>query len=176
MREKEVFIVLLIAGSCLLTSCSRTNNDQVVADADSSQTSDTSIRYFETPDSSFEVMGIDSALLWIVNADAKTMKRPASQSTPAMSVIINSLNAQYPGIRLTDPVMNHDTLSLKIPDSDYLTNQIGSSGAAQYIAQAIINLTSLPGVKYVKIDFKMGSHASPGVWSRSDFSDYQIVQ
>jgi len=86
------------------------------------------------------------------------------------------LNNQYENILLEKVSIKNDTILLKINDSEYLTNQIGSSGAAQYISQAVINLTSVPGIKYVLIAFKEGNHASPGLWSRKDFPGYIIIQ
>ena len=82
----------------------------------------------------------------------------------------------FRSILLEKTGIKKDTLQLKIANSDFLTNQMGSSGPDQYLAQAVINLTSVPGIKYVQIDFKEGSHASPGVWSRKDFPGYIIIQ
>lgn len=166
--------VLLIYVS--LPSCKNRNDTEENTEIVDSTYSDTTVRYFDNPDSNMIVLGVDTNLLWTVDVAEKTLKKPKSSLTPLLGVVIGSLNAQYPDIQLTNPVLNRDTLMLRIPKSDYFTNQIGSSGAAQYLAQAIINLTSVPGIKFVKIDFEMGSHASPGVWSRANFPGYIIIQ
>jgi hypothetical protein len=53
---------------------------------------------------------------------------------------------------------------------------MGTSGAAQYLAEVIINLTSVNKIKYVKIDFDEGSHATPGIWSAKDFNYYKEIR
>lgn len=178
MKQGRFFLMVLVFFTYIsMPSCTvnDTNDEPEEVTVDSSY-DDTTMRYFDKPDSNFEVLGVDTNLLWTVDINSKSLKKPKSSMTPVLGTVINSLNAQYPEIQLINPVMGHDTLIMKIPNSDYLTNQIGSSGAAQYLAQAIINLTSVPGVKYVKLNFVMGSHASPGVWDRSDFPGYIIVQ
>jgi len=179
MKQGKFILALLILFACLyLPSCTnsdeRTNNQD--AETVDSTYSDTTVSYFEKPDSTFEVLGVDSNLLWTVDVEHKTLKKPKSSLPPALNTVIGSLNAQYPEIQLTNPKLNHDTLALQIPNSNYFTNQMGSSGASQYLAQAIINLTSVPGIKYVKLDFEMGSHAAPGIWSKKDFQGYIVVQ
>ncbi len=178
MKQGKYFLIVLVLFTYIsMPSCTvNDTNDEPEEESIDSSYEDTTVRLFESPDSNFEVLGVDSNLLWSVDINNKTLKKPTSRMTPVLGTVINSLNAQYPEIQLVNPVMGHDTLIMKIPNSDYLTNQIGSSGAAQYLAQAIINLTSVPGVKYVKLNFEMGSHASPGVWDRSDFTGYIIVK
>lgn len=175
---KMIFILGALLTYVSLPACKNRNdtNDETDIEKVDSTYTDTTIRYFDNPDSNFVVLGVDTNLLWTVDVPRKTLKKPKSSLTPLLGVVIGALNTQYPDIQLTNPVLKNDTLMLKIPKSDYFTNQIGSTGAAQYLAQAIINLTSVPGIKYVKIDFEMGSHASPGVWSRADFPGYIIVQ
>ncbi|XZF15047.1 hypothetical protein ACTHGU_02850 [Chitinophagaceae bacterium MMS25-I14] len=62
-----------------------------------------------------------------------------------------------------------------IADSHILTQQMGSTGAAQYLAEAIINLTAVKGIDFVKIDFEEGDHAAPGIWSRKDYEDVKDI-
>lgn len=180
-EKKSILILGMLIGillSLTFNACgdgAGEQGDMETGTNDSSYT-DTAINYFDHPDSIFEVVGVDSNLLWIVNTSRKTMKRPKSSNPPALGKVVGGLNAQYPEIQLSQPVVRHDTLSLQILKSNYFTNQIGSTGVAQYLAQAIINLTSVPGINFVKLDFEEGSHASPGVWSKKDFSGYIIVQ
>lgn len=178
MKQGKYFLMVLALFTYISMPSCKVNdtNDEPEEETVDSSYMDTTMKYFDNPDSNFEVLGVDSNLLWTVDITSKTLKKPKSSMTPVLGTVINSLNAQYPEIQLVNPVMGHDTLIMKIPNSDYLTNQIGSSGAAQYLAQAIINLTSVPGIKYVKLNFEMGSHASPGVWTRADFPGYIIVQ
>lgn len=170
-------LIKLLTVIFLFSSCGN-NSDINTDDIDSSRIADTTFTAIAAPDSTYEVVNANGYYVWDVDADRKTIKRnPAVPEKEAnIDSVINGLNRQYENIILEKIGMKKDTLKLKIADSDYLTNQIGSSGAAQYIAQAVINLTSVPAVKYVHIDFEMGSHAAPDTWSRKDFPGYIIVQ
>ena len=90
--------------------------------------------------------------------------------------IIKGLNLKYREIPLEKIKLSHDTLYTQIKNSEYLGEQIGSTGAAFYLAEAVINLTSVNGVKYVNLDFAEGSHATPGVFTRKDFEDFKVIE
>ena len=113
--------------------------------------------------------------IWAVDFDKKTKaKNPYLKNQyQHIDSIIKGLNESNPGIKLEKLKISSDTLYTEINDSEYLGEQMGSSGAEAYFAEAIINLTSIKGIKYVKIDFHGRSHASPDVWSRDDFKGYK---
>jgi hypothetical protein len=50
-----------------------------------------------------------------------------------------------------------------------LANEIGNTGAENYLASTTFTLTELKNIKYVNIAMKPGDHAEPGVYSRDDF-------
>jgi len=79
------------------------------------------------------------------------------------------LNDTYPEIILHFTKTSNDTLFVKISNSTFLTQQMGSSGPEVYLADVTYNLTEISGINYVAIIFKAGDHASPGVYSRTDF-------
>jgi hypothetical protein len=116
--------------------------------------------------------------VWDVNSDAKTIRQNPKLRPQYYSVdtLLMGLNERYPRILLEKKRIGHDTLYTEIKDAMYLTDQMGSSGAEEYLAQAVINLTSVNGIRYVRIDFTEGSHASPDVWGREAFSDYKEVK
>ena len=87
-------------------------------------------------------------------------------------MLIKGLNQSYPKIQLDKIKISNDTLYTEIKDSYYLGESIGSYGANAYIADAVINLTSIQNIRYVKIDFEDGSHISPGTWSKEEFENY----
>jgi hypothetical protein len=78
-------------------------------------------------------------------------------------------NAQYPEIKLETEKLSNDTLILRIKDSRYLTQQMGSTGPEMYLKELVYNLTELRNIHYVRLNFKEGDHAHPGVYSRADF-------
>ena len=117
-------------------------------------------------------------LVWKADLDSKLVtKNPDfKNSNLFVDSIIKGLNLKYREIPLEKIKLSHDTLYTQIRNSEYLGEQIGSTGAGFYLAEAVINLTSVKGIKYVNMAFAEGSHASPGVFTKKDFEDFQIVE
>lgn len=116
----------------------------------------------------------DSHYFWSSDADSpKGLEMIKSRPLPTDSLtqtnIIKLLNEAYPEIPLSFIKVSNDSIFLKINKSNYLTEQLGSSGADAYIAEVTYNLTELKGINFVSISFKEGDHASPGTYSRTDF-------
>lgn len=119
---------------------------------------------------------INHSMIWTVQQDNSTKdKLKAPDSTQlhnlSSSQLIDLLNQNYPEIHLDFEKVSHDTIYVKIPESQKLTNGIGDTGAENYLASATFTLTELKGVKFVNINMKAGDHAEPGVYSRNDFED-----
>lgn len=93
---------------------------------------------------------------------------PDSISTGAVLGYINKTN---PNIQLQLLKQSNDTLFVKIPDAEHLTQRMGSTGPTMYFANAVYNFTEIPGIKYVNFDFDEGDHASPATYSRESFKD-----
>jgi hypothetical protein len=168
-------LVKLIAVIFLFSSCGN-NSDVEKTEVDSSAVADT-VFTADPLRSSYEVV-TQGYYVWDVDIEKKTLKKNPELAATNINAdsVINGLNQQYENVLLEKLSIKKETINLRIVNSDHLTNQMGSTGAAQYIAQAVINLTSVPGIKYVHIDFEEGSHASPGTWSRKDFPGYIIIQ
>ena len=117
-------------------------------------------------------------LIWKTDLDNKFIKKNPEfkNSNFFIDSIIKGLNLKYREIPLEKIKLSHDTLYMQIKNSEYLGEQIGSTGAGYYLAEAIINLTSVKGVKYVNMDFAEGSHAIPGVFTRKDFEDFKVIE
>lgn len=113
--------------------------------------------------------------VWDVNAETRTIKvNPMLQpSYFHVDTLIAGLNEKFPEIALTKRQISGDTLYAAIKDASYLTERMGSAGAEQYIAYAVLNLTSVEGINFVRIDFPEGSHAAPDVWAREAFKEYK---
>ena len=90
--------------------------------------------------------------------------------------LIKGLNEYYADVFLEKVKQSGDTLYTSIKESNYLTQQMGSTGAEVYLADVILNLTAVPGVKHVHIDMQAGDHAQPGTWSADDFKNYKAIQ
>ena len=76
--------------------------------------------------------------------------------------VLTYINTENPKIKLEYLRSSGDTVYLKIQDATILTQQMGSAGASMYLAGVIYNLTEIPGINYVNLDFKEGDHAQPG--------------
>jgi hypothetical protein len=113
--------------------------------------------------------------LWTVeyedNSKTEKLKKPEEIKFGSISAtdLINTLNETYTDVQLKYEKISHDTIFVKIPESEKLTQQMGSTGAYNYMAATVFNLTELNHIKYVKFDFQGGDHASPGVFTREDF-------
>jgi hypothetical protein len=64
---------------------------------------------------------------------------------------------------------SQDTVYIKIDDSSYLTQQMGTLGAKAFMSVTTYTLTEKPDIKYVTFDFEEGDHAAPGTYSRKSF-------
>jgi hypothetical protein len=115
-------------------------------------------------------------LVWQIDYDHKTKsKNPFfSGENPNADSLISALNDAYPQIQLKKLRISGDTLYAKIEDAYFLTEGMGSYGAAAYIAEAIINLTSVNHINYVNIDFENGTHLAHRTWSKDEFGDYTV--
>ncbi len=95
--------------------------------------------------------------------------RPVATDSLNAPNIIHMLNEVYPEIFLQLEKVSNDTMVVKISNSKYLTQQMGSSGPEVYMADVTYNLTEIAGINFVAIMFKKGDHAQPGIFSRTDF-------
>lgn len=57
--------------------------------------------------------------------------------------------------------IRENTAYVKISDDEQLTQRMGTSGAASYVASVVYTLTSIDSIHCVDFDFKEGDHASP---------------
>lgn len=155
-------IIIIVA---LITSCStkKTDNDLV------------------KPDSTLIIIKADSIktyadrnYFWEADQDnpkGLSMKkiRPVTDDSLTPTSMLFVLNSAHPEILLEYLKTSNDTIFLMINKSNYLTKQIGTSGAEAYLAEVTYNFTELKGVNNVDINFKEGDHAAPGTYSRTDF-------
>ncbi len=117
--------------------------------------------------------------IWTADFEAATntfkIHKPASTRLDTLSgdKLVALINNNWDSIHLNFIKYSHDTVYVSIPNSETLTQRLGSTGAENYIATTTFSLTEMKGIKYVNYDFKMGDHASPGVYSRSDFKNFK---
>lgn len=171
--KPELFIVFAIS-MVLLLSCNQGNKEKnVTPDVEIADT------VFESSTTATEDSNLyvkNKSLLWQVD-DTKGLKlqKPAVPGIDTMSAknLIQLINNNNDSIHLDYIKTSHDTIYVHIPHSEMLTERIGSTGAEMYMASATWSLTELKGIKYVNYDFQEGDHASPGVYNRNNFKNFQ---
>jgi hypothetical protein len=158
--------ILLIGFTFLIVSCVQNNKKSDIIKESTTQSIDSNI----------QKMYSRCYYIWSVDSEGKTMKlNPTIKEEDAnLDSIIVGLNCKHPFVQLSRKKFVGDTLILDINDSEYLTQQIGTYGATQYLAETIINLTSCKAAKFVRLNFEEGDHAGPGIWSRNDFAYFKI--
>lgn len=90
------------------------------------------------------------------------------QSPNELLEILNKRN-QQPKIEYIDIIS--DTIKIKIINDEFLTEQMGTTGAYCYLGETVFTFTEIDLIRFVDIEMDSGSHASPGVYSRSDFKN-----
>lgn len=139
-------------------------DDEVIVDSTASETG----RPVYNPDSKLYV--------WRSTFDYKKEKnRAAPANIINADSLIKGLNEYYENVYLEKIKQGGDTLYTTIKDANFLNSQMGSTGAEMYLADVILNLTSVPGVKYVNIDMEEGDHMKGGIWSADNFKNYKEV-
>lgn len=128
----------------------------------------------ETDSSDINPVVTNIPSLWKIEVQpdhTEKLKQPETPAKPKMAPqeMVSALNASYPEIHLDLKKISNDTAYIDIPESAYLSQQIGSTGAYNYMATAVYNLTELDNVRYVHFYFREGDHAAPGTYSREDF-------
>lgn len=123
-----------------------------------------------------EVLNSSVVARWEVDADGylKAVQTfGEGGKTPAELVaLLNSHRDR--SSRLPNPVMEFvrvedSTVYVRLQHGERLTRQMGSAGAAQYLAEATYTLTSLPDINRIHLEFEEGDHAAPGYYVRADW-------
>lgn len=139
-------------------------------------TTDTVYDYSDSFDTDSILFAKSKSLLWHADdSNSLKLQRPAVAGIDTLSAqnILQLINNNYDSIRVDYVKTSHDTIYVHIPNSEMLTENIGSTGAEMFMASTTYSLTELNGVHFVNFDFKEGEHASPGVYDRSYFKNLQ---
>lgn len=164
---KNNLVILLIA-SLLFISCGSNNNEEVIYET-KTDTATTTL----AEDSLVTIINRPS--LWTIeipeSQGEEKLKEPQDQKIKSLSAVqlVSVLNDNFPDVQIQYNKVSQDTIYVSIPESNTLTQQLGSTGAYNYMATAVYNLTELQNVKYVHFEFSEGDHAMPGTFSRENF-------
>lgn len=122
-----------------------------------------------------EVIDAKEVYIWKAGLNDSTglleMKKVLSGDMDSITVASLLKSNSTDQIKLEFKKQSNDTVFIKIPDATVLTQQMGSTGPTIYLAGLVYNLTEIPGIHYVNLDFEEGDHAGPGTYSRDNFKD-----
>jgi hypothetical protein len=129
MKISRIFIAALV-----FISCNANRDDADEQEINSQDTPDSTVVYTPSTDTGYEVVTINPYYVWEVNAEKKTLRknREFTETNVNADSVIIGLNRQYEQIQVEKTGIKDGTIHLKIANSDYLTNQSGTTGAAQY--------------------------------------------
>ncbi|MDM8173861.1 MULTISPECIES: hypothetical protein [Olivibacter] len=172
MRAKKSFtrIIIITMMSFLIFACR--NEQENKANRTSSDTVDTA----KTISSASKTL----TLPFIAVVDSNTTRIELQANPQKSKVPLNkeelaeALNIKYPEIKLELGKTSHDTLLVNIPSATFLTQQMGTTGALTYLAEATYAFTDLANIKVVNFVFKEGDHAVPGPYTRKSFNTKNI--
>lgn len=164
---KRIFFIAL--ASLLIVNCQneRTNSDEKQSPREeSNKTNSTTAKTLTLP----FIAVVDSTSNLIALEE-----NPQKSSIPLnKEELAEALNIKYPEIKLNLREVSHDTLFVVIPNATFLTQQIGTTGALTYLAEATYAFTDLTDIKVVNFEFKEGDHAVPGPYTRKSFNTKNI--
>lgn len=151
-------LVLILGISLFFISCGSNHAGEPVPEEDTAVTADAEFMWQAVLNDSTGKMEMTQVLI-----------QGADNTSPQH--IVESENKLYPEIHLDYLKNSGDTIFLKIDDATYLTQQMGTYGAASYIAGVVYNLTETAGTRYVHLAFEEGDHAQPGTFTREYFEN-----
>lgn len=117
----------------------------------------------------------DTLLVWDCTAEDHSRKKifAPRDSVAVPQAFINGINKTYAEVKLSFDHMSNDTLFVKIPNAEWLTNRAGNAGAEQYLTFAALNLLETKGINHVDFIFESGAHARAATWTDIEFKDWK---
>ncbi len=162
MKTKLIFLglILLIIGCNTTKPEERTTND---SNEISESGSESSVDYEP------------SEAIWIYDYNQQTGEsevkqlRSVDRETLTGETLEKIINKSWPGVQIKFIRTSNDTAFISIPDSEVLTQQMGSAGAESFMISTTFSFTELKGINYISFDFEEGDHAMPGVYNRNSW-------
>ena len=169
---KQIFGVIILLA---FIGCS-SNSDKTQESSDV-EIADTVFETSNNDGSDSPVVIKNSPSVWSADFETATntykIHKPVNSRLDTLSAQKLVSLANWDSVHVDFIKTSHDTMYVSIPNSEYLTQRIGSTGAENFMATTTFTLTEMKGIKFVNFKFKEGDHASPGVYSRADFKDLE---
>lgn len=108
--------------------------------------------------------------MWDFDCDSISKIKNVNADTLTYTKLIKGINDKYlDKVYLEFVKTSHDTIFVTIKNSEYLTQQMGTCGADQYIITTTFTLTEIKNIKNVTFDFESGDHATSGTKNRESY-------
>ncbi|MFH0761096.1 MAG: hypothetical protein V2A67_06300 [Bacteroidota bacterium] len=176
LKSIGIIILVLLFVSCKNKGTSKSSNQQDTVSesvsSDSLQFQD-SIRLINSSKPDIEL----TRAIWVydVMADTIVQIKEVNRDTLTSEKLIDLINTEYNDqVHIDFSRIAGDTIFIVIKNPDYMTQQMGSSGADAFMISTTFTLTELPGIEYVNFDFQEGDHAAPGTYSRKQYWDWLL--
>jgi len=167
---RNIKFICILTAFCFFVACN-SNNDKKI-ETQEQEVVDT-VSTVHSEDSARTI--INRSMIWSVEpqpGEKQKLQAPKNKiDTLSSARLVHLLNENFPDIRLDFVKVSHDTIYVKIPDSKRLTQELGDTGADDYLAATTYTLTESKNIKFVNIAMKAGDHAEPGVYTREDFKE-----
>ena len=95
--------------------------------------------------------------------------RVVDKDTLTGEILEKIINKTWPKVQVNFTSISNDTAFISIPESEVLTQQMGSAGAEGFMISTTFSFTELKGINFVSFDFKEGDHGVPGVYNRNSW-------
>lgn len=119
----------------------------------------------------------ESEAIWGIVIDTLTGDEELKQLKPVEKegltgeMIEKIINKTWPRVQVKFLRTSNDTVFVSIPESEVLTQQMGTAGAESFMVTTVYSFTEIKDIKYVSFDFEAGDHASPGIYSRNSWDE-----
>lgn len=152
----------------LITNCNPTRQeDREISDMEEKNLADTESSVVYDP----------SGAIWRYDYNQKTEEfevkqlRLVDRDTLTGETLEEIVNKSWPRVQIKFIGTSNDTAFVSIPDSEVLTQQMGTAGAESFMTSTTFSFTELNGIKYLSFDFEEGDHGVPGVYNRNSWDD-----
>lgn len=167
-------LIIFLFFSCIIVACNSNDNQKEKENLSKGSVPDTATTITDAHDSIQTI--INNSLIWKVEQGTEgqeklTKPKNIIPDTLSSATLVQMLNDNFPDIKLVLIKVSRDTVYVKIPESTRLTDQIGDTGAENYLASVTFTLTETKNIKFINFNFKDGEHAEPGVFSRESFKN-----
>lgn len=114
----------------------------------------------------------EAATIWRCNENADAIVVYKTLPGAGVKEVVNELNSVHR--RFGEPLVELQAIRgpvaiVTVSPPAQLTQQMGSTGAACYLASVTYSLTSIADIIVAEFRFPAGSHATPGRYTRDDF-------